>query len=66
MKGEISSKNRPINSLLEKHLEFDTVGAIDPDIQRSVEDIENEEEEGNKTITELIEKTIKTRITEDL
>jgi U3 small nucleolar ribonucleoprotein component len=65
MKGEISSKNRPANSLLEKHLEFDTVGAIDPDIQRSVEDAENEED-NNKSITELIENTIKTRIIEDL
>jgi U3 small nucleolar ribonucleoprotein component len=65
MKGEISSKNRPVNSLLEKHLEFDTVGAIDPDIQRSVEDAEDDENI-NKTLTELIETTIKARIIEDL
>lgn len=64
MAGEINAKNRPNNSLLEQHFEFDTVGKLDSDIQREVENIENNNIE-NKTITELIEDSIKTRIIEE-
>lgn len=64
MTGEITAKNRPINSLLEQHFEFDTAGKIDPDIQREVENLEGDTND-NKTITELIEDTIKIRIIEE-
>lgn len=64
MEGEITSKKRPVNSLLEKHVEFETIGVIDPDMHRSVEIAEDDNKE-NMTITEQIEKVIKIRIIEE-